>query len=67
MTKIATTRIGRNKEWVGWKVYLDGKKYPTKPLNIYVGMTEEQAIRQAFLDAGHDPIEIVSMLLRCDK
>jgi hypothetical protein len=31
----------------GWKVYVDGEKFPKKPMDFYQGMTEEQAITKA--------------------
>lgn len=62
MTKIATTSVSKAGKHVGWKVYLDGLKYPKKPQNLYEGTTESEAIRQAFLDAGKDPVEVLNII-----
>jgi hypothetical protein len=37
----------KNKKLKGWKVYVDGEKFPKKPVDFYVGVTEEQAIKKA--------------------
>jgi hypothetical protein len=37
----------KNKKLKGWKVYVDGEKFPKKPVDFYQGITEEQAITKA--------------------
>jgi hypothetical protein len=47
--KIVTKEVmkTKNKKLKGWKVYVDGEKFPKKPMDFYQGMTEEQAIMKA--------------------
>jgi len=45
--KIVTKEVTKNKEHKGWKVYIDGSKFPKKPVDFYLGMTEEQAVKKA--------------------
>lgn len=63
MTKIATTTISCGGEILGWKVYLDGKKYPKKPRERYACFSELTAIRRAFQDAGKDSAELVDLVM----
>jgi hypothetical protein len=44
VTKEVTTK---NKESNGYKVYIEGEKFPKKPMDFYKGITEEQAITEA--------------------
>jgi len=45
--RIVTKEVTKSKEHKGWKVYIDGSKFPKKPMDYYAGMTEEQAITKA--------------------
>ncbi len=45
--KIVTKEVTKSKEHKGWKVYIDGSKFPKKPVDFYTGMTEEQAVKKA--------------------
>lgn len=60
---IATTMITKNGVFVGWKVYIDGKKYPKKPVNLYKGILEDAAIRLAFQEAGLNPDTVKDLIL----
>ena len=44
---IITKEVTKSKEHKGWKVYIDGSKFPRKPVDYYTGMTEEQAVKKA--------------------
>lgn len=62
MIKIQTTRITIRGEFVGWKVYLDGEKYPKKPINHYSFASEKLSVIRAFEDAGLDPTEVQDII-----
>ena len=57
-TKISTVSVTRKKVHRGWKVYLNGKKYPGKPVELYEGVSEREAVEKAFKEAGLDPKEL---------
>jgi len=48
--KIVTTSIEKYNELIGWKVYLNGEKFPKKPLVYYHILEEKEAIKQAMED-----------------
>lgn len=54
---IKTTRVP-----LGWKVYIDGVKYPKKPFNCYITKTEKGAVKTACEDAGIDPAEVKDII-----
>lgn len=45
--RVRTKEVTKSKEHKGWKVYIDGSKWPKKPVDYYTGMNEEQAIKKA--------------------
>lgn len=49
---VVTTKVISKGIWRGWKVYIDGKKYPAKPLDFYAGVSEETAVDLALRSAG---------------
>ncbi|MDD5615005.1 MAG: hypothetical protein PHH85_02250 [Candidatus Methanoperedens sp.] len=57
-TKISTTAVSRKKVFRGWKVYLNGVKYPKKPVELYECVSEKEAVEQAFKEAGLDTNEL---------
>lgn len=54
-TTVETTMVVRGNVFVGWRVYLDGTKYPKPPMILYGPIPEDEAIRLAFVEAGLDP------------
>jgi len=52
--RIITKEVTKKKEHKGWKVYIDGSKFPKKPVDFYTGMTEEQAVKKALEFAGKE-------------
>lgn len=50
--QIRTNMIHKAGKFLGWKVYLNGKKYPPKPRDYYENMLEERAISLAHKTAG---------------
>jgi hypothetical protein len=50
--KIATKEITKKGEHRGWKVYIDGRKFPGKPEDYYCLTSEELAISAALREAG---------------
>lgn len=56
--EIKTTRVPKK----GFKVYLDGEKYPKKPLDCYPVNTEREAVIRAYGDAGLDHSEILDII-----
>lgn len=51
--KIQTTAIRKNGDIAGYKVYLDGRKYPRKPVEFYE-FPEATAIKKAIEDHRRD-------------
>lgn len=56
--EIKMTRIPKK----GFKVYLDGVKYPKKPADFYPVASEKEAVIQAVKDAGLDPDEVQDII-----
>lgn len=54
-TLTTTTKITRRGKLLGWKVYINGKKYPGKPVVLYTDVDEAMAVRLAYKEAGLDP------------
>ena len=52
---VLTTMVTQHGMFVGWKVYINGRKYPRKPTKMYAGVLEDMAIRTALMDAGFNP------------
>jgi len=50
--KIVTKEVTRKGEHLGWKVYIDGEKFPKKPKDFYDFSHEETAIKFALQEAG---------------
>lgn len=50
MSKIETKTVIKDKVRLGWKVYIDGAKYPKKPQDFYRVIAEESAIARAMRD-----------------
>lgn len=46
-TKIVAKEVTKNKQHKGWKVYIDGSKFPKKPVDFYTGLTESEAMAKA--------------------
>jgi hypothetical protein len=46
-SRIRTKEVTKNKQHIGWKVYINGSKYPKKPVDFYKDVTEQQAIMKA--------------------
>lgn len=46
-TKIVAKEVTKNKQHKGWKVYIDGSKFPKKPVDFYTGVTEGEAMATA--------------------
>ncbi len=47
---ISTKAILKQKRFVGWKVYIDGEKFPKKPRDYYDCLLEEEAVKKAYDD-----------------
>lgn len=47
---IETKAVIKYKIHLGWKVYIDGAKYPKKPHDFYGVIAEESAIARAMRD-----------------
>lgn len=45
--KIETTEEKKKGNHLGWKVYIDGKKFPKKPYNFYGDKRECDAVMEA--------------------
>jgi hypothetical protein len=48
--KIETKAVTKDKVHLGWKVYIDGDKFPKKPQDFYRVIAEESAITRALRD-----------------
>lgn len=46
-TKIVAKEVTKNKQHKCWKVYIDGSKFPKKPVDFYTGLTESEAMAKA--------------------
>jgi hypothetical protein len=49
--KIETTEVTKKSVHLGWKVYIDGEKFPKKPRDFYDVTLEQTAIMFAIQDA----------------
>jgi len=45
--KTETKPVIKNKIHLGWKVYIEGEKFPKKPQDFYGVIAEEDAIKRA--------------------
>ena len=53
--RIEAVEVTQHGLLVGFKVYIDGKKYPVKPVKMYTFETADLAINAARMDAGLNP------------
>jgi len=54
--KIESTEVKKKGVHLGWKVYIDGEKFPKKPKDYYDFKTEETAIGVAINEAKMEKI-----------
>lgn len=48
--KVVVKEVTKNKQHVGWKVYIGGEKFPKKPVDFYSGCTANEAQEKAIKD-----------------
>ncbi len=48
--KIKTTPVAKDGFHLGWKVYIEGEKFPKKPQDFYGVIAEETAVKRAWND-----------------
>ena len=64
--KIVTVLVTKETHPLGWKVYIDGKKFPEKPLDFYSGCSELTAVELAYRSAGLDNAELKDIVFSED-